>query len=217
MRYSRRNRRISLLRLTGTRLRFRTKGPKAKAEVEDVGCTSSSTLFQQLKDSNTCQEANEMILKLVTNGVPSKRDLFNAMKVIASKPEFFSYEQLSIIASQALQNKTFSENQRKLFCEMKKESPRPVPAEAEGRVSLGNEPKLHESPTDPKSIHQTATICDRANLELFRQLKDPATSHKAFNMVLKLVANGGSVPGSKGDLFNAVMIDIQHDLLLDVK
>ncbi|KAL2633004.1 hypothetical protein R1flu_004483 [Riccia fluitans] len=191
-----------------TRLRFRTKGAKAKVkvEVEDVGCTSSSTLFQQLKDSNTCQEAYEMVLKLVTNGVPSKVDLFNARKVIASKPEYFSYEQLSIIASQALQNKTFSENQRKLFCEMKKESAGPVPAEAEARVSVGNEPKVHESSTDPKSIDQAATVCDRANLELFRQLKDPATCHKAYKMVLKLVADGGSVPGSKGDLFNAVTV-----------
>ncbi|KAL2633003.1 hypothetical protein R1flu_004482 [Riccia fluitans] len=199
-----------------TRLRVRRKGAKARVEVEDGGRIPSSMLFQQLKDPKTCQAAYEIVLKLVTNGVSSKVDLFNAVQVIATKPELFSDEQISIIAGHALKKKIFSENQRKLFFEMKKKSPAPlrttgsatgsVPALGKVRASAGNEATVHRVATHPISVDQAATFCDRSISALFQQLNDPAVCQNAYKMALKLLTDGGSVPGSRDDIFNAVTI-----------
>ncbi|KAL2633002.1 hypothetical protein R1flu_004481 [Riccia fluitans] len=180
------------------------------AITSNAGCISNSALFQLLRDSNTCQAAYEIVLKLVMNGVPSKVDLFNALKVIATKPERFSNEQVSVIAGHALENSTFSENQRKLFSEMKKKGPGPVrtkgSAEAVGRWSAVIKPPVSGAANHPKSIDQAANVCDSSSMSLFQQLKDPAACQKAYKVVLKLVTDGGSVPGMKGDLLSAVII-----------
>ncbi|KAL2633083.1 hypothetical protein R1flu_004562 [Riccia fluitans] len=84
----------------------------------------NSKVFEELKDSATCQEAFKMVLELVADNrmlIGEKIDVFNAVKLIASKSELFSDEQVSILASRAFLNNEFSEKQKKAFSELKED------------------------------------------------------------------------------------------------